>query len=146
MGRSCLAQAQRRTRIRNRAHELPRVECILQAAGKGVCEVRQAVRILSVIPAAGILTGALLATPFTASPASGQTGPGAKSYVAPRTANGKPDLNGIWQALSSAQWDLEDHPPQVGIPAGFGVIEGGVIPYQPSAAAQKKESFAKRAT
>jgi hypothetical protein len=89
---------------------------------------------------------ALLGTPFAASPASGQTGPAAKPNVALRTINGKPDLNGIWQALSSAQWDLEDHPPQLGIPAGFGVIDGGVIPYLPSALAQKKENFAKRAT
>lgn len=108
--------------------------------------MRQAVRILAVIPTAGILAVVLLGTPFTSSPVSGQTAAGAKPYVPPRIADGKPDLNGIWQALSSAQWDLEDHPPQLGIPAGFGVIEGGVIPYQPSAAAQKKENFAKRAT
>src|SRR5688572_25486529 len=27
----------------------------------------------------------------------------------PRLANGKPDLNGIWQALNTANWDLEPH-------------------------------------
>lgn len=53
----------------------------------------------------------------------------------PRMANGKPNLNGIWQAMSTAHWDLEDHPAQpaalvqmgaIGaVPAGYGVVEGG---------------------
>ena len=32
-----------------------------------------------------------------------------------RTADGKPDLNGIWQALNSANWDLQDHPARAGM-------------------------------
>lgn len=72
----------------------------------------------------------------------------------PRTSDGKPNLNGIWQAMSTAHWDLEDHPAQPGalvamgaigaIPAGYGVIEGGHIPYKPEALAKKKENFANR--
>jgi len=27
----------------------------------------------------------------------------------PRTADGKPNLNGIWQAMVGANWNLEDH-------------------------------------
>ena len=78
-----------------------------------------------------------------------------RSYTAPRTADGKPDLNGIWQAVNTANWDLEDHPaqggwPQAGaigaIPPGQGVVEGGEIPYQPRAATKKKENFQKRLT
>jgi hypothetical protein len=38
-------------------------------------------------------------------PASSQV----PAYRAPRTADGKPDLNGIWQALNTADWDLEGH-------------------------------------
>src|SRR5258708_12320309 len=34
---------------------------------------------------------------------------GAEAYRAPRTADGKADLNGIWQALNTANWDLQEH-------------------------------------
>jgi hypothetical protein len=67
----------------------------------------------------------------------------------------QPNLNGIWQALNSANWDIEAHearpgPPQLGAllaaPAGLGVVDGGPIPYLPAAAAKKKELFGKRWT
>jgi hypothetical protein len=32
------------------------------------------------------------------------------SYTAPRTADGVPDLNGIWQALNTAHYDIQAHP------------------------------------
>jgi len=73
------------------------------------------------------------------------------SYQAPRTADGKPDLNGIWQALGTAHWDIEGHTARPGpvvalgalgaIPAGLGVIEGGEIPYQPWAEEQKRKNL-----
>lgn len=72
----------------------------------------------------------------------------------PRMPDGKPNLNGIWQAVGTAHWDLEDHPArpspyyQLGAlgaaPAGQGVVEGGKIPYKPEALAKKQENFAKR--
>ena len=31
----------------------------------------------------------------------------APAYRAPRTADGRPNLNGIWQALNTAHWDLD---------------------------------------
>jgi hypothetical protein len=30
----------------------------------------------------------------------------APAYRAPRTADGKPNLNGIWQSLNTANWDI----------------------------------------
>jgi hypothetical protein len=63
-----------------------------------------------------------------------------------RTADGKPDLSGVWQVLNTAAWDLQDHHAQKNIPAGRGVVEGNDIPYQPWAAEKKKDNFANRAT
>ncbi len=79
---------------------------------------------------------------------------GAQAYRAPRSADGHADLNGIWQALNTANWDLEDHSPQPGtmwetgaigaVPAGQSVVEGGEIPYLPAALQKKKNNFANR--
>jgi hypothetical protein len=64
-------------------------------------------------------------------------------YAPPRTPDGKPDLQGIWQALNTAAWDIQDHSARLGVPAGQGVVEGNEIPYQPWAAARKKDNFEK---
>jgi hypothetical protein len=85
-------------------------------------------------------------------------------YRAPRTPDGKPDLNGIWQALNEANYDLEMHnarpalavrsgpygPVPVAqvlslgaigaVPPGMGVVEGGEIPYRPEMLTQRKEN------
>ncbi len=74
-------------------------------------------------------------------------------YVAPRGPGGKPDLNGVWQALNTAHYDIEPHAARASmaliegplgpipapetvkfgavgaVPAGLGVVVGGVIPY-----------------
>jgi hypothetical protein len=80
-------------------------------------------------------------------PAAGQA---QGAYKAPRTADGKPDLNGVWQALNTANWDIQDHAARSGplavlgaafsIPAGQGVVEGNDVPYQPWAAKKKQEN------
>ena len=86
-----------------------------------------------------------------------------------RTADGKPNFSGIWQALNEAHWDLQAHEARAGavtqqgvfpydyaqvpaapvlalgsaggVPASLGVVEGdGEIPYKPEAAAIKKEN------
>src|SRR4029077_178484 len=72
------------------------------------------------------------------------------------TADGKPNLNGIWQAVNTANWDLQGHAARTGLvvalgavgaePGGLGVVEGEEIPYLPAAAAKKKENFANRLT
>ena len=59
---------------------------------------------------------------------------------APRAPSGKPDLSGIWQAMTSAHYNVEPHAAAEGthsgvmgalsaIPAGLGIVEGGKIPY-----------------
>jgi hypothetical protein len=72
-----------------------------------------------------------------------ERGRGQAAGAAPvvRTADGRPDLNGIWQAMNTANWDLRDHAARQGpvialgaafsVPGGLGVVEGGEIPYQP---------------
>ena len=55
----------------------------------------------------------------------------------PRMADGRPNLQGIWQVRNRASYDLQDHVARLGMPAGRGVVEGGQIPYQPLAAARK---------
>lgn len=68
----------------------------------------------------------------------------AQSGEIPRTPNGKPDLSGIWQAMTSAHYDIEPHAasegPHPGLmgalsatPAGLGIVEGGRIPYNEQA-------------
>ena len=75
-------------------------------------------------------------------------------FSAPRLAGtANPDLNGIWQAVGTAHWDVEDHIaqpapiPEMGaigaVPAGHGVVDGA-IPYQPWAADQKRKNFEQR--
>jgi hypothetical protein len=63
-----------------------------------------------------------------------------------RASDGKPDISGVWQALNTAEWDIQDHSGRLGVPAGEGVVEGNEIPYQPWALKKKQENFANRAT
>ncbi len=94
-------------------------------------------------------------------PVAGQQ---AAAYRAPRGADGHPDLNGIWQAMGSANYDIQAHvarpamalrPGPYGpvpaaavlalgavgaVPGGLGVVEGDEIPYLPAALAQKKKN------
>ena len=58
----------------------------------------------------------------------------------------RPDLQGIWQAVNTAEWNLEPHEGRPGIPPGMGVVVGDTIPYQPTALAKRQENFKQRDT
>jgi hypothetical protein len=85
--------------------------------------------------------------------ASSRTEGQAQSNRIPRAPDGHPSLNGLWQAVSNANWDLEDHAARQGplialgaaysVPEGVGVVEGGTIPYKPEALAKRNENYAK---
>src|SRR6267154_2423148 len=77
---------------------------------------------------------------------------------------GHPNFSGIWSVMNTANWDIEPHlasaalelrPGPVvpvpakavvalgavgSVPAGLGVVEGGKIPYNPQALAQKQDN------
>jgi hypothetical protein len=77
-------------------------------------------------------------------------------YRAPRGPDGKPNLNGIWQTMTNANWNIEAHSTEAGpmwqlgaayaVPAGFGIVEGGTIPYKPEALAKRNENYKNRLT
>ena len=87
-------------------------------------------------------------------PVLGQT----ETYVAPRLpGTSNPDVSGIWQAFTTANWDIQDHgvdagpfPRMLGVwgaqPPGRGVVEGNVLPYRPEALARKQVNFESRLT
>jgi hypothetical protein len=93
-------------------------------------------------------TTALVVFSLGVIPTSGQGA--AQAYRAPRTADGKPNLNGIWQANNTANWDIQDHAAKRGpilalgaafsVPGGLGIVEGNEIPYKPEALAKKREN------
>ena len=68
------------------------------------------------------------------------------SSALPRTPDGKPDFSGIWQAMNTAAWDIQDHSAQKGVPAGVGVVVGNAIPYKPDALEKKRQNYQQRAT
>ncbi len=98
------------------------------------------------LPALGTAAAVLLTVVAAFLPASSQA-------QSPARIGGKPNLNGLWQALNGAYWNLEDHSAtgisqfwQLGaiaaIPAGQSVVEGGTIPYLPAALAKREENRA----
>jgi hypothetical protein len=92
-----------------------------------------------------LVPGVFVALGLLVASAGAQAPAGAKPAAIPRTADGKPNLHGIWQARNRAWVNLEDHVARHGMPAGFSVVEGGTIPYQEWALKKRDENFAKRA-
>src|SRR5262247_1058964 len=64
----------------------------------------------------------------------------------PRTPDGKPNLQGVWQVRNAAAYGLEDHVARHERPAGRSVVEGGTIPYRPDAAKKRVELAANQAS
>ena len=100
------------------------------------------------------IVGALLF--LAASPMAGQQVPADRmfpAYRAPRfPGTNTPDLNGIWETLSTANWDIltheaiaGPHPELMGAysagPPGLGIVEGNELPYRPEALEKKKKNF-----
>ena len=76
-------------------------------------------------------------------------------YTPPHNTYNQPDLNGIWQAMNTSNWDIEEHGAErapyaelVGAylaqPAGFSIVEGGTIPYKPEALEKRNHYRAER--
>jgi hypothetical protein len=93
----------------------------------------------------------ILTALFAVATAGAQT-----AYKPVRTADGKPDLNGIWQALNTADWDIQAHASAAGpapmlaaefaIPPGTGIVDGNEIPYLPGMADKRKQNLQNRFT
>jgi hypothetical protein len=70
----------------------------------------------------------------------------------PRTASGKPNFTGLWQAMNTANWNVEPHAAKAGpvislgasfaVQPGPGVVVGGEIPYTPQARMTRDENAA----
>jgi len=71
----------------------------------------------------------------------------------PARISGRPNFNGIWQAMNTANWNLESHSAEdlkdfwrmgaiAAIPAGTSVVRGGTIPYKPDALARRNQNRA----
>lgn len=78
-------------------------------------------------------------------------GAGGAQAQEPAMLGGHPNLNGVWQTINTANWDLEPHSAgeapaaarEIGaigaIPPGLGVVVGGKIPYKPDALKKRDE-------
>lgn len=108
----------------------------------------------------GVMIALTIATATTAlflawvRPIAGQTP--AAGYQAPRfPGTSNPDFGGIWQSMTTANWDIQDHSAEPGPypallgawgaqQAGQSIVEGGDLPYKPEALEKKKANYAKR--
>src|SRR5262245_40374734 len=104
--------------------------------------------------AASIFSAVMLTAGGQAGQAGGRgqapAGRGAAAGPAiPRTADGKPDLSGIWQVLdNSIDGNVEPHAASYGVRAGQGAIvdpADGKIPYLPAALAKRQANYKNRA-
>ena len=112
---------------------------------------------ISIVAAVSAATFAVVSSPRV----EGQ----ARTSAVPRL-NGKPDLNGLWQAVNSANWDIQAHSARAAlqmrpgpivpvpakeiiamgaagsVPSGIGVVEGDELPYTADGLKKKQENQA----
>ena len=138
-GRILLAGGRRHARRPQHWHNAPGACGVRNQVRRGGSPVRR--RLVRSMIALAVLAIVSLAPMPGAAQTSATT-----TYTPPRTPDGQPDLQGIWQVLNTAAWDIQDHGASLGVPAGQGVVEGNEIPYQPAALAKKQENFKNRAT
>jgi len=92
--------------------------------------------------------------PAPAVPAAAQRGQQTYQLDRPTRLYGHPNFNGIWQAINSANWNLEAHNLEAlpdfwklgaiaAIPAGRSVVREGTIPYLPDALKKRNENRTK---
>jgi hypothetical protein len=96
----------------------------------------------------GLVLGRFAAAALTLVATAACTG-ASQSAAAPfaRMPDGKPNLNGIWAANNTANWNIQTHQAKQGpvaalgaafsVPGGLGVVEGDEIPYKPEARARR---------
>jgi hypothetical protein len=95
----------------------------------------------------GLVTGGLAAAVITFVATGASWGTSRQTASLTRLPDGKPNLNGIWAAHNTANWNIETHSAAQGpvtalgaafsVPGGVGVVEGGEIPYTPEALARR---------
>jgi hypothetical protein len=121
--------------------------------------------LLAALAVVGLATTLPVATEAQAQTSA--KGRAAAAYKAPRLPGTKqPDLNGVWQVMNTAGWDIEPHAARAAlqfrpgpfvpvpakevvalgavgaVPAGLGIVEGGEIPYTPEAKKLRDENRA----
>ena len=119
------------------------------------------------IAAALAVVGVVAAGSVAEAQTAARRAPAAAAYKAPRLpGTARPDLNGVWQVMNTAGWDIEPHAARAAlqlrpgpfvpvpakpvlalgavgaVPAGNGVVEGGEIPYTPEAKKIRDENRA----
>jgi hypothetical protein len=106
---------------------------------------RRSIQFLLVLPAVALLAWVTMERAGAAGPQGGAAQRAAASRTVPRTADGKPNLQGIWQVRNRAAYGLEYHNADYGILPGKSVVVDGTIPYTPAALAKRNENYQKRA-
>ena len=119
-------------------------------------------RWVSVMKASVVAGVAIVAVTIATIPSvTGQT----RTPGVPRV-NGKPDLNGIWQTINTANWDIQAHTAKAAlamrpgpvvpvpakevlafgavgsVPSGLGVVDGNELPYLPESLKKKQDNEA----